>query len=410
MIDRGTDYRTVAIIGCQSSGKSTLLNLVFGTKFEEMDVEMGQQQTTKGIWTNHSSDRSIIVYDIEGVDSEERGDMKLTFEQTTSLYALAMADVVMINMWSQDIGRHDTSNYGIFKVIFEANLKLFDQQSKKKLVFVLRDYNPRIKLDRIQEKLEKGLSTIWQDIYKDERHANSKYDDFFSVDYFPMPNKVYCEDQFEQKAMELRMRFTYKIGAEDSFFIKDQPSAVPIDGLAFYAEQVFKTIREQKELNLPDQRKIVAEYRCNEIRTETFHAVTNAKQDFTQRSERELVQGFGAVCQTMIDQAYAQYDSNSKQYESESRNKFKQELLADLNKLLKDKFHSQVRLIRTKAQSDLTNALNREVASKSISQIRDKFEAMIDQLLKTHTDQTTASLRALSYKDCSFKSELEQQV
>ena len=77
MLSKGTEYRTVGIIGAQSSGKSTLLNRVFGTDFKEMNPKLGRSQTTKGIWTNHSSDRGIIVFDIEGVDSKERGDMKL---------------------------------------------------------------------------------------------------------------------------------------------------------------------------------------------------------------------------------------------------------------------------------------------------------------------------------------------
>jgi len=55
-----------------------------------------------------------------------------------------MADVLLINMWATDIGRYGASNYGLLKVIFEVNLKLFDQHSSKKLVFVLRDYDSRI--------------------------------------------------------------------------------------------------------------------------------------------------------------------------------------------------------------------------------------------------------------------------
>ena len=52
-----------------------------------------------------------------------------------------MADVLLINMWTTDIGRYGASNYGLLKVIFEVNLKLFEQQSAKKLLFVLRDFN-----------------------------------------------------------------------------------------------------------------------------------------------------------------------------------------------------------------------------------------------------------------------------
>ena len=41
-------YRVVAVMGPQSSGKSTLMNHVFGTTFREMDHERGRSQTTRG--------------------------------------------------------------------------------------------------------------------------------------------------------------------------------------------------------------------------------------------------------------------------------------------------------------------------------------------------------------------------
>ena len=108
-----------------------------------MDKSRGRQQTTKGIWCSSSGfeGNSVIILDIEGTDSKERGEQRMTFEQTTSLFALAMADVLLINMWTTDIGRYGASNYGLLKVIFEVNLKLFEQQSAKKLLFVLRDFN-----------------------------------------------------------------------------------------------------------------------------------------------------------------------------------------------------------------------------------------------------------------------------
>ena len=74
MIECGTEYRTVAVIGCQSSGKSTLLNLLFDTTFIVMDEQLGRQQTTKGIWMNRKKEGNIMVLDIEGTDSKERGE------------------------------------------------------------------------------------------------------------------------------------------------------------------------------------------------------------------------------------------------------------------------------------------------------------------------------------------------
>lgn len=44
----GKNYNIISIIGSQSSGKSTLLNHLFGTAFDVMRAAM-RQQTTKGI-------------------------------------------------------------------------------------------------------------------------------------------------------------------------------------------------------------------------------------------------------------------------------------------------------------------------------------------------------------------------
>jgi GTPase Era involved in 16S rRNA processing len=43
----GFDYNIVSILGPQSGGKSTLLNMLFHTRFVIMD-ESRRQQTTKG--------------------------------------------------------------------------------------------------------------------------------------------------------------------------------------------------------------------------------------------------------------------------------------------------------------------------------------------------------------------------
>ena len=103
----------------------TLLNRLFGVKFETLDTLQGRGQTTKGIWCACNETKEILIFDIEGTDSKERGNNRLSFEQTTSLFALAMADVLVINMWTHSVGLATGSNYDLLKVIFEVNLKLF---------------------------------------------------------------------------------------------------------------------------------------------------------------------------------------------------------------------------------------------------------------------------------------------
>jgi len=54
--------------------------LLFGTKFDVMDSDLGRTQTTKGIWMAKNFDNKILVFDIEGTDSKERGEQRMTFE------------------------------------------------------------------------------------------------------------------------------------------------------------------------------------------------------------------------------------------------------------------------------------------------------------------------------------------
>ena len=90
----------MAIIGSQSSGKSTLLNHLFETHFAVMSEEVGRGQTTQGIWLSNSLKQKVLILDCEGTDSKERGEERLKFENCSSLFALAMADVLVINMWT----------------------------------------------------------------------------------------------------------------------------------------------------------------------------------------------------------------------------------------------------------------------------------------------------------------------
>ena len=65
-------YHVLSIIGSQSSGKSTLLNALFGTSFEELNRKKRVGQTTKGIWYSMDTANSMMIVDVEGSDSNER--------------------------------------------------------------------------------------------------------------------------------------------------------------------------------------------------------------------------------------------------------------------------------------------------------------------------------------------------
>jgi len=127
--DAGFDYHLISVFGSQSTGKSTLLNHLFGTEFSVMS-ESERRQTTKGIWMSKNKKDSgrmannILVMDVEGTDGRERGEDQ-DFERKSALFALATSEVLIVNIWEHQVGLYQGANMGLLKTVFEVNLQIF---------------------------------------------------------------------------------------------------------------------------------------------------------------------------------------------------------------------------------------------------------------------------------------------
>ena len=126
----GFGYDLCAVLGSQSTGKSTLLNKLFGTNFDVMD-ESQRRQTTKGIWMSRGINMPVLVMDVEGTDGRERGEDQ-DFERKSALFSMASAEVLIVNMWEHQVGLYQGANMGLLKTVFEVNLGLFQSSKQKK--------------------------------------------------------------------------------------------------------------------------------------------------------------------------------------------------------------------------------------------------------------------------------------
>ena len=273
-------YRVVAVMGPQSSGKSTLMNHVFGTTFREMDHERGRSQTTRGVWLARASkpdstgatdanrkQRPTLVMDLEGTDGRERGEDDTAFEKQTALFAMATADVLMVNMWCNDLGREVASGKPLLKVVFQVNLRLFTPR-KTTLLFVIRDKS-RTPEERLKETLVEDLTRIWDGIAKPERHASSSFTDFFDVQFVALSHFEHAHEAF--LADVDAMRRAHFVDDDDS--IKMNPSGdddhaaakVPASGLSVSLREAWRAVRENRDLDLPKHGVMVATVRCEEL-------------------------------------------------------------------------------------------------------------------------------------------------
>ncbi|EFQ29968.1 root hair defective 3 GTP-binding protein [Colletotrichum graminicola] len=289
--EAGFNYHLISVFGSQSTGKSTLLNNLFGTEFSVMSETM-RQQTTKGIWMSKNKKEAgmaenILVMDVEGTDGRERGEDQ-DFERKSALFALATSEVLIVNLWETQVGLYNGANMGLLKTVFEVNLQLFlkDKQSSLRslLFFVIRDHLGTTPLANLRNTLVQDLSKIWSSISKPQGLENSRIEDYFDFAFAALPHKILQADKFTAEIQNLGRRFTAghrTPGAstqefEGGVFLPEYHRRIPADGFSIYAEGIWDQIVNNKDLDLPTQQELLAQFRCDEISREVLIGFDNA--------------------------------------------------------------------------------------------------------------------------------------
>lgn len=136
-------FFVVAVIGPQSSGKSTLANAIFSANFPVGSRGTLGHATTRGILAARPTATSpaTLVLDVEGADARARGRDAKIFAAMCAAFVAALADVIVVNLWYHDACRLDSAAYSLLHTILKsaAHALLDGVQSKTALVIAVRD-------------------------------------------------------------------------------------------------------------------------------------------------------------------------------------------------------------------------------------------------------------------------------
>ena len=279
----------------------TLLNKLFSTEFQVMDESI-RQQTTKGIWMAKARDSNILVLDVEGTDGRERGEDQ-DFERKSALFSLAIAEVVVINMWENMVGLYNGANMGLLKTVFAVNLELFQQKGAPKtcLCFVIRDYTGRTPIENLSETLMKDLEKIWASLNKPLGKENCTLYDFFDTTFAALPHKIYAFEQFDLKSKELQGRF-YDKTHKDYIFQDKYHKKIPADGFPSFANSIWSAILSNRDLDLPSQQQLLAQYRCDEIERVAIESFSQNCARWTELLEKtEIIENLGKKMEDLFE-------------------------------------------------------------------------------------------------------------
>ncbi|GLU14081.1 hypothetical protein SLE2022_306720 [Rubroshorea leprosula] len=353
----GLSYAVVAIMGPQSSGKSTLMNHLFHTNFREMDAFRGRSQTTKGIWMAKcvGIEPFTVAMDLEGTDGRERGEDDTTFEKQSALFALAIADIVLINMWCHDIGREQAANKPLLKTVFQVMLRLFSPR-KTTLLFVIRD-KTKTPLEYLEPVLREDIQKIWDSVRKPPAHIDTPLSDFFNVEITALPSYEEKEEQFKEQVVQLRQRFFNSISPGG--LAGDRRVVVPASGFSFSAQQIWKIIKENKDLDLPAHKVMVATVRCEEIADEKFCGLTSDEAwiELEEAVQSGPVPDFGRKLSSILDTYFSEYDMEAIYFDEGVRNAKRQQLESKVLDFVYPAYTKLLGHLRSKALEEFKSRL-----------------------------------------------------
>ncbi|CAG8517607.1 13891_t:CDS:10 [Racocetra persica] len=400
LADCGFNYNLVAVFGSQSTGKSTLLNRLFGTNFDVMS-ETARRQTTKGIWMSRGRGMNVLIMDVEGTDGRERGEDQ-DFERKSALFSMATSNVIIVNLWEHQVGLYQGANMGLLKTVFEVNLQLFQaargkEKEKTLLLFVIRDHVGATPLANLSNTLTADLERIWDGVSKPEGLEHCIIKDYFDFMFTTLPHKLLLPKEFEQEVIKLRERFINP-NNKDFVFKSNYNKRVPADGLHVYAEGIWDQIMSNKDLDLPTQQELLAQYRCDEIASVAFENFLGKIKGFRQPIEvGKIIDDLGPQMEEIRNATIKQFDKDASRYHSDVYNRKRQEILQKANSQLRVFFLGQLKNLTKKAINTFSSSVKEklkgeydfaEVVSNTRDEVEELFTSGAQAILLSGTDWT----------------------
>lgn len=380
----GFNYHLISVFGSQSTGKSTLLNHLFGTQFSVMS-ESERRQTTKGIWMSKNKKENskmadnILVMDVEGTDGRERGEDQ-DFERKSALFALATSEVLIVNIWEHQVGLYQGANMGLLKTVFEVNLQLFlkDKNSTPRslLFFVIRDFIGNTPLSNLRNTLVQDLTKIWSSIAKPAGLDSSKIEDYFDFAFAALPHKILQPDKFLTEVDNLGGRFVtgHRSTENQEFvggvFLPEYHRRIPADGFSVYAEGVWDQIVNNKDLDLPTQQELLAQFRCDEISREALvgfdTAITPLEEqqaEAVRMGRPKVLDGLGGLGSKARQSCLQLFETQAGRYHKGVYTRKRAELEAKVDGRLKTLYHGQLTAAHKQGVASFTEAVTASVKS-----------------------------------------------
>lgn len=295
------------------------------------------------------------------------------------------------------------------------------------MFFVIRDFLGTTPLQNLRNTLLQDLTKIWASLSKPPGLENSKIEDYFDFAFAALPHKNFQPEKFMAEVNKLGTRFRegHRDPRRDAIqgefqggvFLSEYHRRIPADGFPQYAMSIWDQIVNNKDLDLPTQQELLAQFRCDEISREVMvafdEAITpfeNKQAEGTRSGKPEILGGLGAAMRTARMKTVKNFDTEASRYHKGVYQRKRTELEGKIDSRLKGLFSGQLTAAHKSGVHDFSEAVSAAVkAGQKKGASYDFAEIVVDEK-KTALQKFDKEARAVMVEGAPWSNYKQEMV
>ncbi len=257
---------------------------------------------------------------------------------------------------------------------------------------------------------------------------NSKIEDYFDFAFSALPHKILQPEKFVSECGKLGTRF--REGQKDprrdplrndeemerGIFLPEYHRRIPADGFSIYAENVWDQIVNNKDLDLPTQQELMAQFRCDEISREVLVGFDEAIVPFENKQAEgirsgspEILGGLGAAMRTARMKTIKAFETEASRYHKGVFTRKKTELESKIDGRLKVLFQGQLSAAHKTGIREFSDAVSGAVKAGQKRGASYDFAEIVDRERKSALSRYEKEAKAALVEGApwsSYKQEL----
>jgi len=269
------------------------------------------------------------------------------------------------------------------------------------------------------------LTNIWTGLSKPAGLEKSRIEDYFDFAFAALPHKILQPEKFITEVEKLGTRFRVGHRAvrehgldqelDGGVFLPEYHRRIPADGFSVYAEGVWDQIVNNKDLDLPTQQELLAQFRCDEISREVLEAFDVSIAPLEEKQAEGVRLGKPAVLKDLGTAGKAARVKSIKAFEVEASRYHKGvysrkrvELEGKIDTRLKALYHGQLSAAHKSGVTSFSDAVSSAVKAGQKKGASYEFAEIVEREKKVALKQFETEARSLAIEGVpwtNFKSQ-----